>query len=131
MPDPLDLSRDNRIKALLETRAEQLAIIRRAEGIKREAEAEIRDKLGQPEEAFTNDWTIELRTVSRREYTVPAQTYRVLRARRLEPPSGPEEEPAGEPRPREAGRARKATGGLGSGSRRLPGGLAGRAAVST
>jgi hypothetical protein len=83
--DPLDLSRDNRIRALLEAREKQLAIIRRAEALKREAEAEIREKMGRAEEAFTEGWTIEIKTVRRREFIMPAVTYRVLRARRLEP----------------------------------------------
>jgi hypothetical protein len=36
-------------------------------------------------EAFTDDWTVEIKTVQRREYLVPAGGYQVLRARRLEP----------------------------------------------
>jgi hypothetical protein len=89
--EPLDLTQDNRIRHLLEKREKQLAIIRQADRLKREAEAEIREKLGDAVEAFTNDWTVEIKTVRRREYTA-----QVLRARRLEPPGKAVEGLAGE-----------------------------------
>jgi predicted phage-related endonuclease len=66
---PLDLTRDNRIRRLLEERERQAAIIRKAKLIKDEAEAEIREKLGEAEEAFTDEWQITIRTVHRREFT--------------------------------------------------------------
>jgi hypothetical protein len=91
--EPLDLTGDNRIKELLEQRERLAVIIRRAKLLKEEAEAEIRDKLGEAEEAFTDNWLITVRTVPRREFTVPAgPPHQVLRAMRLEPPSEPEEE---------------------------------------
>jgi hypothetical protein len=78
---PLDLTRDNRIRRLLEERERQAAIIRKAKLIKDEAEAEIREKLGEAEEAFTDEWQITIRTVHRREFTVPAAIYTTRRAR--------------------------------------------------
>jgi hypothetical protein len=96
MADPLDLCGDNRVRFLLEECERQQAIIRKAEALKPETEAEIREKLGDAAEAFTNDWTIEIKTIRRREYTVPAGQYQTLRCRRLEPA---EEELAGEERP--------------------------------
>lgn len=106
---PLDLTRDNRIRQLLEKRERQLAVIRRAEAVKREAEAEIREKMGDAVEAFTNDWTIEIKTIRPREYTAPAGT--VLRCRRLEPAE--EEKPtAGKMRQRARKRLQDGRGGL-------------------
>jgi hypothetical protein len=77
--EPLDLSGYNRLPGLLAERERQAAIIRKAKLAKDEIEAEIREKLGHAEEAFTE------RTIRRREFTVPAGSYQVLQARRLEP----------------------------------------------
>jgi hypothetical protein len=52
---PLDLTRDNRIRRLLEERERQAAIIRKAKLIKDEAEAEIREKLGEADTASIAD----------------------------------------------------------------------------
>jgi hypothetical protein len=80
---------------LLEARERQLAVIRRAEAIKREAEAAIREKLGQADEAIVEGWTLELKRVNRREFVQPAVSYTRIVARRLEPIG---EELAGEER---------------------------------
>jgi hypothetical protein len=97
--EPLDLCGDNRLPELLAERERQAAVIRRAKRIKDEVEAEIREKIGSAREAFTNSWTIEIKTVNRREFVVPACSYERLVARRLEPV---EEEAEEEGRPMDA-----------------------------
>jgi hypothetical protein len=104
--DALDLSKDNRIKVLLEERERQAAIMRAAKAAKEQADAEIREKLGDAIEAFTDDWLMTVKTVRRREFTVPAGEYQVLKCQRLEPPD--EDAKVKHPRP---GRPRKQLNG--------------------
>jgi hypothetical protein len=79
----IDLRHDNRIPELLATREEQAAIIKEAKLLKDAAETELRAKLGAADAAVATGWLVEVRTVRRKEFTMPATTYKSVTAKRL------------------------------------------------
>lgn len=75
----LDLSADNRLPEVLLERAALKAEIERDEARLKALDAEIKDKIGDAEAAELPGWRITWKEQTRKEYTVPAATYRVLR----------------------------------------------------
>lgn len=78
----VDLTGDNRIHELLEARQLNGGIIKEAEVRKKEAEAEIRHKLGDAELAIVRGWKVTCKTTHRKETVQAATTYRTLRTTR-------------------------------------------------
>lgn len=79
-PEPvLDLSADNRLPALLETRRALKQRIADDERVVRELDTEIKDKVGAAEIAMLPGWKITWKTQTRKEHVVPESTFRVLR----------------------------------------------------
>lgn len=74
----LDLSGDNRLGVLLPERAGLKAAVSTAEARLKEIDAEIKDKIGAARTAWCDGWLIKYPTLTRREYTVKAGTYRRL-----------------------------------------------------
>jgi hypothetical protein len=105
MSEPVNFRGSNRLPELLAERERQVAILRKAEAVKRQVESEIRELLDGAESAIVDGWTVEDRTV-----VVPAGRNRVLRARRLEPvekPADGQEDANRQGRTPTAGRPRK------------------------
>lgn len=78
----VDLTNDNRIRDLLDQRELQAALMKEAECRKKEAEAEIRHKMGDAELAIVPGWKLTLKTTHRKETVLPATSYRTLRSTR-------------------------------------------------
>jgi hypothetical protein len=78
-----DLTKDNRITKLLETRELQSSIIKDAEALKDEAEAEIKAKVGDAASALVRGWKVTLTTTNVPEQLRPAYSFRALRTRRV------------------------------------------------
>lgn len=76
---PLDLSTDNRMPSLLQEREELREEIERDRERLEVVEAEIKDKLGAAEAATLPGWKVTWKQQTRKEYIVPAKTFRVLR----------------------------------------------------
>lgn len=84
-PEPvLDLTGDNRLGALLETRAHLKGRIVEDERVVKELDTEIKDKLGAAEIALLPGWKITWKTQTRKEVTIPASSFRVLRVSQRE-----------------------------------------------
>lgn len=72
---PLDLSKDNRIYAVLTERELLKGAIKEAEETVKALDAEIVHKLCGATLAYADDWKITNRTTHRKEYTVKAQSF--------------------------------------------------------
>lgn len=82
MKKTIDLRSDNRIGSLLEEYEAAVAAFKEAEELKKELESEIREKVGDAEEAIVDDWIVRFNTIDRKEFTVRATTYRRLKVSR-------------------------------------------------
>ena len=79
----IDLTGDNRIQELLEQRDRGKTLIKQGEALVDEAEPDIIAKIGDYEAATVPGWAkVRRPTVSRKEYTVKASTYRKLEIKR-------------------------------------------------
>ena len=86
----VDLSVDNEIGDLLERRQILKDTEKDIIGRLKTCEAEIKGKLGDAEAALVPGWKVTLKTQHRKEYTVPATSFRVLRTVRNEHEREPE-----------------------------------------
>lgn len=78
----IDLRGSNRLKDLLETRVEQAAIIAEAMKLKKEADAEIYELLGDAEYALADGYSVSITSFERREFVMPACTIRRMMIRK-------------------------------------------------
>lgn len=78
----LDLSGDNRILDLLESRESFRVSVKKLEDGLTEIDNEIRHKMGDAELATARGWLLTNRTHHRKERLMPASEYRVLRVKR-------------------------------------------------
>lgn len=81
---PLDLSPDNRMPDLLAMRDDVRAALDNGKARLEAIDAEIKSKLGTADTAVLPGWKITWKEQSRKSYTVPAATFRVLRTTRLD-----------------------------------------------
>lgn len=81
---PLDLTTDNRLLEVLETREIIKEALKRGEADIAAYDAEIVHKLGGATLAFANGWKITNKTTHRNEFTVPAKSFPVLRTTRTD-----------------------------------------------
>lgn len=79
----LDLRGNNRLKDLIETHMQQAAIIAEATQLKKEADAEIKEILGDAEAARADGYWVSVSTVVKPEHTVRAMTYKLMRIKRF------------------------------------------------
>jgi predicted phage-related endonuclease len=84
----VDLSTDNRVRELLETRELLRATKDDIEHRLESAETEIKAKIKDAEAAIINGWKVTFRQQHRRAYQVAASTFRVLRASRIKAKEG-------------------------------------------
>jgi predicted phage-related endonuclease len=75
----IDLRHDNRMPELLAARDALAERIRESEADKDVIENEIKSKIGDAETAIVPGWRVSLREQHRKEHTVRASSFRVLR----------------------------------------------------
>lgn len=90
----VDLSGDNYLPAALAARAEAKARIVSDEAFIDEVDTYLKGKMGAAEIAFLNGFTVTLKTINKKSYTVPATSYRQLRVKDHRPQ---EESASGQP----------------------------------
>lgn len=77
----VDLSADNYLPGALAARAAAKERIKADEAFIEEVDTELRGKMGAAELAFLNGFTVTLKTVNKKAYTVPAVSYRQIRVK--------------------------------------------------
>jgi len=80
----VDLSTDNLIGELLQRREILKATAKDVDTRLKATETEIKEKIGDAEAALVNGWRVTLKTQHRKEYSVAASSFRVLRTTRHE-----------------------------------------------
>lgn len=75
----LDLRGNNRLRHLLEVRAEQAAIIHEATQLKKEAEEEIKEIIGDAHQVRADGYWINYKPYTRPAYTVKEAVVRTMR----------------------------------------------------
>jgi predicted phage-related endonuclease len=84
--EPIDLTSDNRIRALLQERTRVSRARKAAENEQKRIDTEIKEKLGNAEIAYIGGGEkVTWKTVSRKGYVVEPTTYRTLRCPEIEP----------------------------------------------
>lgn len=78
----IDLTGDNFAPTLLDEREKLSQVIKDADTRKDEIETELKSKLGDAEAALISGWRLSWKTQHRKEYTVKASSFRVMRASR-------------------------------------------------
>jgi predicted phage-related endonuclease len=80
-----DLSGDNYLPGALAARAAAKARIAEDQAFCEEVETYLRGKMGAAELAFLNGFTVTLKTVNKKAYSVPASSYRKLHVKDVRP----------------------------------------------
>lgn len=77
----IDLRGNNRLPELLETHVEQTAIIAEAMKLKKEADAEIKELIGDAGYVLADGYSVSITSYERREFVMPASTIRRMTIR--------------------------------------------------
>lgn len=80
--ETIDLRADNRLPDLLAENEKLAAIESQMKDRRAAVKAEIIEKLGHHKAAICNGWIVSAPTISRKGYSVPATTYRAVKAKR-------------------------------------------------
>ena len=80
----IDLRHDNRMPELLDMRERLAAEAKELDTAQKAVDNEIKMKIGDAESALVNGWRVTFKSTSRKEHTVKASSFRVLRPKREE-----------------------------------------------